>query len=70
MAGKLIPLDIAAQQLGVSPDELNDLRQRQEIYGYRDGASWKFKPEDVEKLAAERTARPSDISAPFEASAN
>src|SRR4051812_8169146 len=54
MAGKLIPLDIAAQQLGISPDELNDLRQRQEIYGYRDGASWKFKQEDIERIKGER----------------
>jgi excisionase family DNA binding protein len=57
MARKLVPLEEAAQQLGVSPDELNEMRQRQEIYGYRDGSSWKFKPEDVEKLAEERSIR-------------
>src|SRR5262245_28117685 len=57
MARKLVPLEEAAEQLGVSPDELNEMRQRQEIYGYRDGASWKFKPEDVEKLLAERAER-------------
>lgn len=57
MARKLVPLEEAAKQLGVTPDELNEMRQRQEIYGYRDGASWKFKPEDVEKLAEERAAR-------------
>ncbi|HVW36347.1 MAG TPA: helix-turn-helix domain-containing protein [Pirellulales bacterium] len=57
MARKLVPLDEAAKQLGLSPDELNEMRQNGEIYGYRDGASWKFKPEDIEKLAEERTAR-------------
>lgn len=57
MARKLVPLDEAAKQLGLSPDELNEMRQNGEIYGYRDGASWKFKPEDIEKLAEERSAR-------------
>jgi excisionase family DNA binding protein len=50
MAGKLIPLTEAAALLGVSADRLNELRQSNEIYGYRDGASWKFKQEDVERL--------------------
>jgi excisionase family DNA binding protein len=44
MARKLVPLDEAAKQLSLSPDELNEMRQNGEIYGYRDGASWKFKP--------------------------
>lgn len=56
MASKLIALDEAAKILGVSAAELNDMRQRQEIYGYRDGASWKFKSEDVERLREERGA--------------
>lgn len=58
MAGKLVTLDEAAKQMGISSDELNELRSRGEIYGYRDGATWKFKPEDIEKLIAER-ANPS-----------
>ncbi len=57
MARKLVPLNEAATQLGLSPDELNEMRQNGDIYGYRDGASWKFKPEDIEKLAEERAAR-------------
>ncbi len=59
MARKLVPLTEAAEQLGLSPDELNEMRQNGDIYGYRDGASWKFKPEDIEKLAEERAARAS-----------
>lgn len=51
MALKLIPLDEAARMLGISVDRLNQLRERQQIYGYRDGASWKFKEQDVERLA-------------------
>ncbi|HWB08851.1 MAG TPA: helix-turn-helix domain-containing protein [Pirellulales bacterium] len=57
MARKLIPLEEAAKTLGVSPDDLNAMRENREIYGYRDGASWKFKPEDVERLAQERAER-------------
>ncbi|HEV3343118.1 MAG TPA: helix-turn-helix domain-containing protein [Pirellulales bacterium] len=57
MARKLIPLEEAAKTLGVSPDDLNVMRENREIYGYRDGASWKFKPEDVERLAQERAER-------------
>jgi excisionase family DNA binding protein len=57
MTRKLITLEEAAQMLGVTPDALNEMRQRQEIFGYRDGASWKFKPEDVERLKVELAAR-------------
>ncbi|HEX7376741.1 MAG TPA: helix-turn-helix domain-containing protein [Pirellulales bacterium] len=57
MARKLVPLDEAAKTLGISPDELNHMREGRQIYGYRDGASWKFKPEDVERLAQELAER-------------
>ncbi len=53
---KFITLDEAAQMIGVSPDALNEMRERQKIYGYRDGGSWKFKAEDVEKLIADRAS--------------
>jgi excisionase family DNA binding protein len=56
MARKFIDLDEAAKMLGVTPDTLTEMRERQKIYGYRDGGSWKFKPEDVEKLVADREA--------------
>lgn len=55
MAGKLITMEEAANLLGVTQAEVGELRQRQELYGYRDGGSWKFKQEDVERLAAERS---------------
>lgn len=57
MTRKLVTLEEAAQMLGVTPDALNEMRQKQEIFGYRDGASWKFKPEDVERLKEELAAR-------------
>jgi hypothetical protein len=51
MAGKLVELKEAATMLGMTPDELSDLRSRGEIHGYRDGASWKFKVDEVERVA-------------------
>ncbi len=57
MTRKLVTLEEAAAMLGVTPDALNEMRQKQEIFGYRDGASWKFKPEDVERLKEELAAR-------------
>src|SRR5262245_56044901 len=56
MAGKLISLEEAANLLGVTPAELSEMRQRGEAFGIRDGNAWKFRQEDVEKLAAERGA--------------
>jgi hypothetical protein len=50
---KLIELSEAAAMLGVSPDELNDMRSRNEIFGYRDGASWKFKQEEIDRVKEE-----------------
>ena len=54
MAGKFIELSEAAKMLGMTQDELIELRSSGEIHGYRDGASWKFKPEEVERVQAER----------------
>jgi len=52
MANKLIELKEAAAMLGVSADELNDMRSRSEIFGYRDGPTWKFKMSEVERVAS------------------
>ena len=56
MASKLLPLNDAAALLGVTPDELTTMRLEQQIYGYRDGSSWKFKVDDLERLKEERAA--------------
>jgi excisionase family DNA binding protein len=53
MAQKLITLDEAAQQLGISKERLLELRSAGKVAGYRDGASWKFRSEVIDKLAAE-----------------
>lgn len=52
---KFVELNEAAKQLGVTPDELVEMRSAGEIHGYRDGTSWKFKHEEVERVLAERT---------------
>lgn len=50
---KFTGLDDAATQLGVSKEKLNELREAGRLRAYRDGASWKFRTEDIESLAAD-----------------
>jgi hypothetical protein len=47
----LIPLDHAAKMLGISTSKLNDLRLKNEILGVRDGSSWKFKLDEIQRYA-------------------
>ncbi|MBI1901680.1 MAG: helix-turn-helix domain-containing protein [Planctomycetia bacterium] len=49
---QLISMEEAAAMLGVSVDELNQMRERRDIFGIRDGQSWKFKKSDVESYKA------------------
>ncbi len=53
MAAIFIELDEAAKQLGVTAQQLNEMRLRGEIYGTRDGSTWKFKAEEVQRVAEE-----------------
>lgn len=62
MAMKFLTLEEAAQKLGISPEELNQLRERHEAHGYRDGSSWKFKVEEIERIASEGVSELSDSS--------
>ncbi len=48
-----VSLDEAAKILGVTTDALIEMRSRGEIFGYRDGTSWKFKPEEIERVESE-----------------
>ncbi len=59
---KFVTLDEAAKQLGMTPEAVNELRQRGDLYGYRDGTSWKFKPEDIERIAQRGTDAPLEES--------
>ncbi|MBM4000310.1 MAG: helix-turn-helix domain-containing protein [Planctomycetes bacterium] len=50
---KFIPLNEAAKRLGIPPEALLEARERNDIHGYRDGASWKFKDTEVDRFASE-----------------
>ena len=39
--------------LGLTPDQLVEMRSNGEIHGYRDGGSWKFKSEEIERVKGE-----------------
>lgn len=57
MAKKYLSLEEAAQEAGISTDELKQLRQNGEIRGFSDaGAGWKFKADDIEELKRKRQA--------------
>ncbi|MFM7845722.1 MAG: helix-turn-helix domain-containing protein [Planctomycetota bacterium] len=55
MAAKFFELSEAAKILGVTTDQLMEMRQQGTIHGYRDGSTWKFKPEEVERVKADRS---------------
>jgi excisionase family DNA binding protein len=54
MAGKFVDLKEAAKMLGCTPEELVEMRSHGDISGYRDGSSWKFKIEEVERVMADK----------------
>jgi excisionase family DNA binding protein len=66
MAQKFTSLEEAADQLSISKDRLNQLREAGKVRAYRDGASWKFRAEDIDKLARDGIppldSPPSDIA--------
>ncbi|MBM4022406.1 MAG: helix-turn-helix domain-containing protein [Planctomycetes bacterium] len=53
MAGKFLSVEEAARRLGVSVEEINRLVDRKELFPMRDGATIKFKADDIERFAAD-----------------
>ncbi len=51
MAQKYYNSAETAKILGKSVDEIKKMLQSRELHGYRDGADWMFKAEDIDKLA-------------------
>lgn len=49
-----LSLEEAAKRLGLTPDVLVEFISKREIHGYRDGSSWKFKLEEIERFQADR----------------
>ena len=58
MSKKFYDIDEAASVLGLDPAKVNEMRTRNEIRGFRDGATWKFRAEEVEKVAADLKSKP------------
>ena len=53
MAGKFLSLEEAARHLGIPVEEVNRLVDRKQLFPMRDGATVKFKLDDVERAARE-----------------
>lgn len=51
MAQKYYNSAETAKLLGKTVDEVKQMLERRELHGYRDGADWKFKVEDIDRLA-------------------
>lgn len=50
---KFYNVEEAAEVLGVTMADVNGRRERHELRAFRDGATWKFKVEDIDALAEE-----------------
>jgi len=51
MAGKFLTIEEAAELLGVSVEQVRSLVDRKKLFPMRDGTSFKFKSDEVERLA-------------------
>ncbi|KAA5544468.1 helix-turn-helix domain-containing protein [Roseiconus nitratireducens] len=51
-----LSLEEAAAKLGISTDRLVELRSQGEIRGFRDGSSWKFPENEIDRLGEELAA--------------
>ena len=64
MEHRFIKFEEAVDKLGISAERLNQLREDGELRAYRDGASWKFRADEIDRLVEEGVpdrAPPSDI---------
>ncbi len=51
MVQKYYNMAETAQVLGKTIEDVRQMMDRRELHGYRDGADWKFKTEDIDQLA-------------------
>lgn len=54
MAKKYLSLDEAAQLLGVTPENVNRMREKGDLRGFADRGNWKFRSEDIEEARRRR----------------
>jgi hypothetical protein len=59
MAGRFLSLEEAARHLGVTIDDIHRLVDRKKLFPMRDGATVKFKIEEIERVAGELGDEPS-----------
>jgi excisionase family DNA binding protein len=62
MAGNILSLEEAARRLGVTIDEINRLVDRKKLFPMRDGATLKFKLDDIERAASDLASNLGDGS--------
>ncbi|BBO33534.1 helix-turn-helix domain-containing protein [Lacipirellula parvula] len=65
MEQKFVKFEEAVEKLGITSERLNQLREDGELRAYRDGSSWKFRSDEIERMATEGipdSPPPSDIS--------
>lgn len=55
MAHKYVSLEQAATMLGLSTDEVNDLRESGELRGFADRGTWKFRMDTIEEMMRSRS---------------
>lgn len=64
MEQRFLKFEDALEKLGIPAERLNELRETGEVRAYRDGSSWKFRRDEIEKMATEgipQPAPPSDV---------
>ncbi|MBL8856253.1 MAG: helix-turn-helix domain-containing protein [Planctomycetaceae bacterium] len=69
MSSELIPLAEAAKILGVSPEKLLEMRSSKQIFGIRDGSTWKFKRSELDRVSEDLglgSGQISDLDTPIE----
>lgn len=63
MAGKFLSIEEAARQLNVSVDEVQRLVDRKKLFPMRDGATLKFKADEIDRVAGDLADGGSDSDA-------
>ena len=58
MEQKFVKFEEAIEKLGISGDQLNDLRERGQLRAYRDGSSWKFRSDEIAQMVEQGIPEP------------
>jgi hypothetical protein len=58
MEQKFVKFEEAIDKLGITAERLNQLREEGELRAYRDGSSWKFRADEIDRLATDGVPDP------------